>query len=175
MLIQIFDFDGTLVNTPNREFSEKIYLEDKGVVWPFIGFYGRLESLIPPVFPEIPENKYAIEEVAAICREKKANHTVLMTGRPYKIRHRVLEICKHLGMNFDDCYFRGQKDCDNSGDTFVFKKSILIRLQCLKPTIFEMWEDREDHFNQFSELFDQFRIDYPQTNFILHRVFTPEL
>ena len=171
----VFDFDGTLVNTPGREEAECLYLAAKGEPWPHIGFYGRPESLIPPVFPEVPDESFAIQEVAAICRKGECDLSILMTGRPYKMRKRVLEICEHLGLKFGASYFRGQSDCNNKGDTFVFKVSVLEKLLVLAPQELEMWEDREDHFAQFQELFGVFRGNYPDVNFVLHRVLSGQV
>jgi hypothetical protein len=170
MKVHVFDFDGTLVNTPGREQAEKLYLADKGKSWPYEGFYGRPESLIPPVFPEVPDESFAIQEVAEICRKKECDLSILMTGRPYKLRKRVLEICGHLGLTFDQSYFRGQADCNNKGDTFVFKTSVLEKILVLPLKEVVMWEDREDHYTQFSALFDLYRANYPEVIFTLHRV-----
>ena len=173
MRIQVFDFDGTLVNTPGREEAEASYLAVTGKTWPFVGFYGRPESLIPPVFPEVPDQSFAIQEVAEVCRKGDYELGILMTGRPYKMRKRVLEICEYLGLLFEESYFRGQSDCDNSGDTFQFKKSVLNKLLILGPKELTLWEDREDHYNQFFELFEEFRKNYPEVNFVLNRVLQP--
>lgn len=173
MRVHVFDFDGTLVNTPGRELAEKLYLEAKGEPWPHIGFYGRPESLIPPVFPDVPDASFAIQEVAEVCRKKDCDLSVLMTGRPYKMRKRVLDICEHLGLRFDQSYFRGQADCNNKGDTFVFKTSVLEKLLVLPIKELTMWEDREDHFAQFSALFDVFRVNHAGVDFKLNRVLLP--
>ncbi len=173
MKINVFDFDGTLVKTPGREEAEQLYLAAKGSPWPHIGFYGRPESLIPPVFPEVPDKSFLIQEVADACHKAALDMrvmSILMTGRPYKMRKRVLDICDNYKLKFHETYFRGQRDCNNSGDTFLFKKSILENLLILAPEGLEMWEDREDHFAQFSELFETFRVNYPEVDFVLHRV-----
>ena len=61
-------------------------------------------------------------------------------------------------------------DCNNKGDTFVFKKSVLEKLLVLPVQELEMWEDREDHYLQFSELFEEFRRVREGVQFNLHRV-----
>ena len=43
--LQVYDFDGTLVNTPVPEVGMAQYLEATGVPWPFQGWWGRKESL----------------------------------------------------------------------------------------------------------------------------------
>ena len=170
MIVHCFDFDGTLVYTPGREQAERDYLAATGKPWPHIGFYGRPESLIPPVFPDVPEESHAVADVIKVCREGTPDLRILMTGRPYKMRQRVLDICGHLGLQFDETYFRGQRDCNNSGDTFDFKKGVLQKLLILNVKELEMWEDREDHYIAFSTLFDEFRVIRPEVNFVLNRV-----
>jgi hypothetical protein len=167
--IDVFDFDGTLVKTPGREQAEKDFLAATGNPWPHIGFYGRLESLIPPVFPEKPGDEFLIQEVAEICRAKECDLRVLMTGRPYKLRNRVLEICTHYGLAFGLTYFQGQKDCPGI-NTFECKTSGLRQLLTLNPQRLRLWEDREDHFVLFEELFRTFRAERPEVEFVLNRV-----
>ena len=173
MKVHVFDFDNTLVKTPGRAEAEKLYLEATGQPWPHIGYYGRPESLNPPVFPEVPDESFAIQEVAQICRAGECDLSILMTGRPYKRRKRVLEICEHLGLKFGQTYFRGQSDCNNKGDTFVFKTSVLEKLLVLPIKQLMMWEDREDHFDQFSALLAVYRGNYPDVDFVIHRVLSP--
>lgn len=169
MNIDVFDFDGTLVKTPGREQAEKDYLAANGTPWPYIGFYGRLESLIPPVFPDKPGEEFLIREVADIALAREADLQVLMTGRPYKLRNRVLEICSHYGLSFGATYFQGQKNCPGS-NTFECKTSGLRELLTLNPQRLRLWEDREDHYDLFQILFGSFRLERPEVEFVLHRV-----
>ena len=168
-MIDCFDFDGTLVKTPGREQAEKDYLAATGDPWPHIGFYGRLESLMPPVFPEKPGDEFLIQEVADICIRKECDIRVLMTGRPYKLRNRVMEICAHYGLAFGITYFQGQKDCPGK-DTFECKTNALRQLLLRSPKRLRLWEDREDHFAKFEELFGLFRAERPDVEFVLNRV-----
>jgi HAD domain family 1 in Swiss Army Knife RNA repair proteins len=169
MKIRIFDFDKTLVRTTDRDQAEKLYLAAKGVAWPHIGFYGRPESLVPPVFPELPDESYLIQEVAEVCRRKDCDLQILMTGRPYKLKKRVLDICDHFGLKFDQTYFKGQKNCNNSGDTLAFKICVLEELIILGPSELEMWEDRDDHYEKFQEFFNTVR-NHCATKFTLYKV-----
>lgn len=174
MKLKVYDFDGTLVASPGREQAERDFLAATGKPWPHIGFYGRPESLIPPVFPETPNESFLIQEIADICRKGEGDLRILMTGRPVKMRNRVLAICQGYGFIFDQTFFRGQHDCNNSGDTFDFKQSVLeTKLKTLPLTGVEMWEDREDHYIKFAQLFEVFRADYPDVDFVLHRVLPP--
>ena len=56
----IYDFDGTIFNSPDREAGELAYLEATGNMFPFPGWWGRIESLMPPVIPEKPGPEWLI-------------------------------------------------------------------------------------------------------------------
>ena len=43
MIAVIYDFDGTLFHSPDREKGEVAYLEATGELWPFDGWFGRIE------------------------------------------------------------------------------------------------------------------------------------
>jgi hypothetical protein len=169
--IAVFDFDGTLVNTPSREVVEKIFA-DNGSTWEHVGFYGRIESLLPPAFPQTPDPSYAIAQVAQAYQNCDADLKILLTGRPYKVGKRVEEICKALNYSLDEYYFRGHKGFSNK-DTMDFKKSVLLHLLKTTPSQLSLWEDREEHAILFEAWFESITANYPQTDFILHRVTPP--
>ena len=37
----IYDFDGTLFHSPNKELGEQLYEKSTGKKWPFKGWWGR--------------------------------------------------------------------------------------------------------------------------------------
>lgn len=169
--VKVYDFDNTLVNTPNRENAEIAYLAATGEPWPFVGYYGRVESLMPPVFPEIPDASFLIPEVRECYLKDEPCRKVLLTGRPMKMRSRVKEICIRLGCDFDDWYLRGHWEFYNRGDTLEFKKSVLLYL-LKNHEILEMWEDRQDHYDAFSAWFDELRQENPALDITLRFVGT---
>ena len=171
MKVDIFDFDNTLVSTPGRELAEKTYLEAIGTPWPFIGFYGRPESLIPPCFPDAPDPSYLIAATAQACQESDADVKVMMTGRPYKMRLRVNEICLRYGLKFHETYFRGQPGCNNRGDTLEIKQNVIRdRFLILPLTRLRIWEDREEHADAFELMFNGLRQERPEVEFVVNRV-----
>lgn len=172
MKVKVYDFDNTLVKTPKREEAEAAYLAANGTPWPFQGFYGRLESLLPPVFPDAPDASFLITEVAECYRKPEEAYKVLLTGRPMKMRSRVKEICVRLGCEFDDWFLRGHPAFDNHGDTLQFKKSVLLNLLGRFDAL-EMWEDREDHFVAFNEWFESLKVEKPDLNIQLRFVQPP--
>lgn len=144
----IYDFDGTLFNSPTREEAKAALNTD----FPFQGWWGRLESLTPPVVPQKPTSDWYIEKTVEQYRKDAQDPNtklVLMTGRPVKVRTRVQEICDLYHLKFHEYYFRGQKN-QKGNDTFEIKCNLITESvihQELK--ILEIHEDREEHIAGF--------------------------
>lgn len=152
MLLNLFDFDGTLFRTPGREEGSRRYLEATGDHWPFEGWWGRGETLISPILPSPHPADFKIawvHDAYQRCREEPGR-TILMTGRPYKIKHIVENILEQYGLSFDKTYFRGQL---KASDTFGFKKAALqIELAATEYDEIHIWEDRMEHVVLFKDL-----------------------
>ena len=147
----IYDFDGTLFNSPNRETGEIAYFEATGKEFPFQGWWGRLESLMPPIVPEKPGTEWLIPKPVASYREDRKNpnsQLVLMTGRPFKNRKRIIEICDSHDIKFDKYFFRGQPG-QKGRDTLEIKCNFIQELIHPKLEILEIWEDRPEHVSAF--------------------------
>ncbi len=150
--IHVFDFDGTLVNTPTKPQGWKG------------GWWGRDFSLLPPHMPhhfELKEKgKHLLnDKVVAAYFESKARpdtHTVMMTGRHWGLRKTVMSIMR----GYDLCT---KEDCDRlveESKHFVFisgGKTLEGKLERLTELFhefkdvdwIEMWEDREEHIPHF--------------------------
>lgn len=148
----IYDFDGTLFESPDRKKGSILYHKATGNYWPYRGWWGRIESLITPVIPDpIPESLW-VKEVVGRYREDikdKNAFVVLMTGRPYKIRHRVKEILNSQNIIFHREYYRGMPG-QKGRDTLDIKINIMEKKlfhDNLKSV--EIFEDRTEHLNAF--------------------------
>lgn len=172
--VVIYDFDGTLFNSPTREEAEKQYLQyaisitrierGKGMghvrgsdnvnkTFPFQGWWGRPESLNPPVVPKNPSSeqyiKYVVDNYHNDVLDKNTE-VILMTGRPIKLKDRVLEICQNENLHFDRTFFTGQKGSKGS-DTFEIKTNFIENEILEDQETLEIWEDRPEHVKKFSE------------------------
>jgi len=147
-----YDFDGTLFNSPDREFGEKKYIELTGEKFPHKGWWGRVESLLPPIVPLIPDKSWFIEETINAYKEDiKCEKTscMLMTGRPFKIRKRIFEILESQKLLFHFYVFRGQKG-QFGNDTLEIKiNAIDDHLANNNIKTLEIWEDRPEHADSF--------------------------
>lgn len=171
-ILNIFDFDGTLVRSPNRNTFMKIkglgngtalqlydkWLDDKKKPkrkWR--GWFGRKETLLHPIFPRPLRDDMLIKEVADLFVASKNDPTVItwmMTGRHIGISYLVLDIL--FGYNLLD-----KKDLSENKVATLFatktptldwkKDTILETIFNQNITEIEMWEDRPEHIEAFSK------------------------
>lgn len=162
--VVIYDFDGTLFKSPLREDGELLYFEATGKKLPFPGWWGRLESLSPPIIPEKPGPEWLITNTINAYREDikdEETEVILMTGRPFKHRKRILEICEHNNLLFHDHYFRGQPG-QKGRDTLEIKSNFIVE-HLIHPELafLEIWEDRPEHTSAFYDLAKKWKITFP--------------
>lgn len=143
--LAIFDFDGTLVDTPLPEQGREIYKKETGNDWPYKGWWGRPESLDMEIFP-MPVNR---DVVSDYIKEKQDKHTltVLLTGRIPPLSQQVKKILDTNSLKFDEYYF------NTGGSTLNFKLHILDELLKKYPDVksVKMWDDRVEHVPSFEQ------------------------
>ena len=148
------------------------------------GWYGRKETLEPPLTPNpAPKELFIREACDAFLESKKSEDsmTILMTGRHAGISAQVLRICgdgklfqvKNRGVkqgklfvdNVDPdvvCWFMGQNGPDPVGnkpnETLPWKMWIVEQYVRLYSDLQKItfWEDREEHVKEFRELDELF-------------------
>lgn len=162
----IYDFDGTIFNSPDREVGEEIYIRETGMGLPFSGWWGRIESLSPPIVPNKPGEEWLIRSTIENYKEEVARRgidteLVLMTGRPFKMKGRVVEICDYFGLGFDYYFFRGQSGSKGS-DTLEIKANFIINdLVHDGLKVLEIWEDRPEHIIGFANFAKELKLRFP--------------
>ena len=197
--LDLFDFDGTLFKNPldtpanrkkfedetgmpwiiNKEMSRELTRKHKKFVGIRRGWYGRPETLEPPLVPSPAPAELFVAHVCEAFHASKANKdnlTMLMTGRHAGIMNQVLRIIRDgklfkveefekngvtLLKNADPdvvCHFMGQDGPKPKGnkptDTLPWKIWILKQYMKVYPEIetVEIWEDRLEHVEAFREL-----------------------
>ena len=141
--ISIFDFDGTLVDSPKPEDGIPIWEEVNGYGYPFKTWWDRVESLDQEVF-----DIDTIESTIDNYNEEYENEdtlVIMLTGRLSKLRDTVKKILYSKGLVFDEYHF---KDIDN---TLLSKVNKIEELLHRYPNVeeIEMWEDRKHHAKAF--------------------------
>jgi len=141
--VAIFDFDGTLVDTPLPDFGKVEYQRVTGEKWPHRGWWGRPETLDQKVFamPVIPS------VYDAFWQEYNTpnTHMVMMTGRIKQLEKEVKAILDEKRLLFHEYIFNW------GGATLAYKLKNLAYLKNKFPTIksMAMWDDRDAHVEEF--------------------------
>lgn len=143
--ISIFDFDGTLMATPEPETGMKIYKEKTGKDWPFQGWWGRNESLDMDIFDIKPISSVIADYNKE--RVKPNTRVIMMTGRTPKNADYVEKILNKYNITFDEYIYK------KASDTLLFKINKLEEMlkYYSKLKEIEIWEDRVLHSKAFEE------------------------
>jgi hypothetical protein len=144
--IYSFDFDDTLVHTPEQEEGKKLWKLTTGLDWPYVGWWSKPESLNQEIFDSITilnpwvYNKY-LEAIA------DNNSLVIMaTGRIKALEKEVNIILNKFNLEFDQKFFNW------GGDTFTNKCKVFERImEQNKAKELIMYDDRQEHLFKFRE------------------------
>ena len=129
--LYIFDFDGTLFNSP----QPPDWWKDKS------GWWNEIQSMTPPCLPKEPSAEWWVESTVKAVREAlkdEYNYVVLLTGRrDGTFNSRIHELLKQKDLNFDEVHLSDQSD------TQAFKVAQIDRILEEHPAIetVDLWED----------------------------------
>ena len=143
--ISIFDFDGTLADTPNKEDGIALWEVKNKKDYPHKGWWGKPESL--------DENTFNVKLIPSTIddynKESEGDNTlmIMLTGRIPKLANQVESILNKNGVIFDEYRYK------EKGDTFSSKINTIKRLLEQNPNVteIEMWEDRLNHADGFED------------------------
>jgi HAD domain family 1 in Swiss Army Knife RNA repair proteins len=141
--IYIFDFDGTLVNSPIPETGKAEYKAATGQDWPFKGWWGRPETLDMSVFKIEPISSVVAEYEK--IKDRPDVLRVMLTGRIKSLSKYVEVILDKNGLKFD-LYFYNQ-----GATTLDFKLGVLNGLisEYTNATSIFLFDDRDEHIGPF--------------------------
>jgi hypothetical protein len=143
--ISVFDFDGTLIDTPLPDYGRIEYEKKTGEKWPHVGWWSKPESLDDKIF-DTPTIKPVVQ---AYEQEKLTPNTllVMLTGRMDKLSQFVENILKIKNLSFDKYIY------NTGGSTVNSKLKSLGELLIEYPNVIsvELWEDREEHIPLFEK------------------------
>ena len=150
--LHVFDFDGTLVETPTPTDGMEEFERRTGTRWPHVGWWGRAESLEPPLTMGVGP---ALEEYReSVMREDVVR--VMMTGRRSKLKDSVEAVMRVFDIECHEHIFNG-----TGHSTLVYKQNELRRLvKKYKPKRVRIWEDRVSHAREFGDMEDEFKREH---------------
>ena len=143
--IAIFDFDGTLMDTPHAEEGKREWEEKTGSPYPHRGWWSKRESLDTEVF-DIQPIKSTISDYV-IESDTPNTYMVMLTGRLPNQKDQVEDILHSNDIVFDEYHYK------DDGDTLNSKLNTIVSLLNRFPNteLIEMYEDREPHAIAFEE------------------------
>lgn len=136
----ITDFDGTIFRSPA---SPALW---KG------GWWGKIDSLVPPCVPEIPGEDWWIPKVVSDSKaaiSEPHTYSVLMTGRQEAIYgERVRDLLAQQGLNFDEV------NLSTGYDTVAFKSEQIKRILSEQPNLktVQILDDRPSYLATYRDL-----------------------
>lgn len=190
--LHVFDFDGTLVRTPGPVEGKARYQAETGQKWKG-GWWGRKESLAPPIVPSPCPSEYVIHtvfnELEEVITHSETAVGVVVTGRIKPLRSNVLRI-------LDDICVASKNDTVPEGRSFLMHDAVFThpggRMTTLeyKQALFHMllteeplskspvselhiWEDRKEHAEVFATDFTDALQNTTGVNTTVHYI-TPE-
>ncbi len=147
--LAVFDFDGTLVDTPLPEDGKKEYKKKTGKDWPHAGWWGQPMSLDMNVF-DMPTISSVISDYKKEIQDPNTM-VVMVTGRMVKLTDLVKDILNRHGLKFHEYHF------NRGGSTESAKKKTFDQILSQHPSIkeVELWDDREEHIPIFQAWGDE--------------------
>lgn len=143
----VFDFDGTLVFSPEEEEGRKLWKRSTGFDFPYVGWWSKAETLDMSVF-HVPINQWVYQKYLEAVADEDA-YVILATGRLEKVanmRKNLEKILNFHNLSFDGVYL------NNMGDTFRFKRALFEDLSAeLGVDEIIIYDDRQDHLVKFWE------------------------
>lgn len=170
--LHIFDFDQTLIRTPNPDEGKEAYLTATGTRWKG-GWWGRAESLSPPVLPSpVPDARIirtTFSEMMEVVHLSQTAVGVVVTGRISKLRAQVLRILDEATAALPPMSTGAANPTVPHGAVFThpgggyqtieFKKRLIYSIVASGPLAehpvkdVHIWEDRRPHAEIFATSF----------------------
>lgn len=113
--LAVYDFDGTLMDSPEPETGKQIWKEKTGQEYPHQGWWGRKESLDTDVFDIKPFPKI-LGKLKADMADPDTT-TIILTSRMEKLRPQLENILNLNGIKVDELITKNGSD--DKGDIIL--------------------------------------------------------
>lgn len=109
-----YDFDGTLIDSPEKEEGIVQWEKIKGVPYPYQGWWGRKESLDTEVFDIKPFPNI----LSKLNSDLNSNsHVIILTSRMEKLRPELENVLKVNGIQVDEVIMK--RGAETKGDVIL--------------------------------------------------------
>lgn len=153
-ILNIFDFDGTLMDSPTPDIGKKLYKDITGNEYPHNGWWGRIESLEP--FDVKP--KEDVKRLYEKYRKLPNSINVLMTNRMAKFEPIIKDKIKGI-YSFDIYNFK--TDYKEKPDRI---EDLLVQYPTIKTI--NIFDDMDEQIR----LFNEFKNNHPELEINIFQV-----
>jgi hypothetical protein len=136
--LALYDFDGTLANTPMPAEGRMLWKQVTGQDYPHMGWWGRKESLNTDVF-----DIKAYPSIASALKKDMARpdtYTAILTSRLKKLTPEIENILQQNGLSVDEI-----STVNDGGEKDLRIKNFLKRFPDVKEV--DVYDDRDKEFN----------------------------
>lgn len=139
----VFDFDGTLMQSPEHAEGKAMYERMFGTPYPHKGWWGRSDSLhvdfdIQPHQAVLEQYNIAKQDPSAIC--------ILMTNRIPKMEKLILHHTGKFGIEFDKMFFSDGKLTKPQRLGSYLETLRLDGVKLSEITVYDDMDDQIDHY-----------------------------
>jgi len=113
--LAVYDFDGTLIDSPEPDIGRKQWEDAKGTPYPHKGWWGRPESLDTDVF-DIKPFPNILTKLRADMADPNTT-TIILTSRMEKLRSQLENILKLNGITVDELITK--RGAEDKGDVIL--------------------------------------------------------
>lgn len=155
-VINVFDFDGTLFNSPSP--SSELWdartigkLKNSFTQYGY-GWYRNILTLSDKYIKRDDFKMHVVADAIKSIADPNAI-TVLLTGRTVEFESIIKSLLDEKGLTFD---YYGLKSVEASDTTVVFKQNFVKKILELNPSVdtINMWDDRGKHIMRFKLFLD---------------------
>lgn len=154
-VLNVFDFDGTLMDSPLPEPGKKLYKEITGNDYPHRGWWGQTDSLEPFDVQPIEKNRALHAKYSAIPN----SINVIMTNRIPKFERIVKDKLAPFYPTFDYYDFK-------SGGAEKPERVLTILKNNPSIKVINVFDDMDDQISKFNE----FKMTHPEYEINIHHV-----
>ena len=133
----VYDFDGTLFDSPYPAAGKQVYKTAMGQSWPYKGWWNVAESLLPPL--KVPPGP-ALASFRAHCG-RSGSHTVILTARIQSTAAGVEHVLTNYNIHSDELIMKpnNTSECKNTEYKVAYLHKLLDRFPNAK--LVKLWED----------------------------------
>ena len=161
--LAIFDFDGTLIDSPDKENGMRLWKEKNGQPYPHKGWWGRKESLDTTLF-DIKPFPHVLAQLEA---EKAVPDTkvIILTSRMEKLRPEVENVLNLNNIVVDDVILKH----GNEGKGDVILKIENYNQDLKEIVVYDDFMDRNpEKIAEYTKIKDQLSPDVEYTLYFVN-------